>query len=533
MGRSVAGHAGAPGEELRQLGLFLGGGERLRDGAGLKGAPFTDHVARDVAGDVAGEGRARSFGVSEKDTFARHRGEERRVWGVVELVSRVRQDLERVYGDMWVQGEVSNCRLAGSGHVYFTLKDGDAQLSVVLFRRQALLLRFAVADGLAVVVRGRVSVFEGRGQLQLIAETMEPRGAGALQVAFEQMKAKLRSEGLFDQELKRTLPAFPKCVGVVTSIQGAVLRDIVTVCQRRHSCLHLLVYPAAMQGAACAEEVGSGVRWFNAHREQVDLILLARGGGSIEDLAGFNDEALAREIARSELPILSAIGHETDFTIADLVADLRAPTPSAAAEMITAAQHDVDERVESLEARVRRAGRYHLLLARQRYAQLAAQSVLLRVRHRVERRAQRVDELQLRLQAAAERGLRRPEQALRAAAQRLKRQDVGERLARVRRRMEVVGDILERMPAGLLAARRARLEQTAGRLAALSPLAVLGRGYALLYCDDLGSEGSGADGELLRSVQGTAPGRRIRARLHDGYVAAEVTTIASMEEGKG
>src|SRR5215469_10128688 len=249
---------------------------------------------------------------------------ERRIWTVAALVAIIRRQVESTHTDLWVEGEISNCRPAPSGHIYFTLKDADAQLPVVLFRREASLLRFRPADGLAVLVRGRVSIYESRGQLQLIAETMEPRGAGSLQLAFEQLKARLLAEGLFDAARKRPLPAFPRCVGVITSPTGAVTRDIVTVGRRRHADLNLLVYPAVMQGPTSPGAVASGIRFFNRNPQLADLILIARGGGSVEDLACFNDEALARIIAASKIPTVSAIGHETDFTIADFVADLRA-----------------------------------------------------------------------------------------------------------------------------------------------------------------------------------------------------------------
>src|SRR5215469_11292521 len=286
---------------------------------------------------------------------------ERRIWTVADLVATIRRQVESTHTDLWVEGEISNCRPAPSGHIYFTLKDGEAQLPVVLFRRQASLLRFRPADGLAVLVRGRVSVYETRGQLQLIAETMEPRGAGALQLAFEQLKARLLAEGLFDASRKRPLPAYPRCVGIVT------------VVRRRHARLNLMVYPAIMQGNASPDSVAKGIRWFNRHSELVDAIILARGGGSLEDLAGFNDEALARTIAASKLPVVSAIGHETDFTIADFVADLRAPTPSAAAEIITAMQHRVEERIDALDARARRAIHHRFLQAERRYSRLSAE----------------------------------------------------------------------------------------------------------------------------------------------------------------
>ena len=422
--------------------------------------------------------------------------DERRIWTVCDVVNSIRRHVEVTYSNLWIEGEISNCRPASSGHIYFTLKDGEAQLPVVLFRRQAQLLRFRPADGLAVLVRGRVSVYETRGQLQLIAETLEPRGAGALQLAFEQLKARLRAEGLFDTGRKRSLPPFPRCAGVITSISGAVIRDIVTVVRRRHAGLNLLVYPAIMQGPSSAASVAAAIRWFNAHPALADLVILARGGGSIEDLACFNDETLARTIAASHLPIVSAIGHETDFTIADLAADLRAPTPSAAAELVTAAQHRVEERVEGLTARVHRAGRYHLIHARQRYARLSAPSVLSRLRDSVDRRGQR----------------------LVVWNDRLRRQDITVRLATTHRRLQAATQRLRQASVQTMAARETRLNRASTRLDALSPVAVLSRGYALIYS---------ANGTLLRSSAETAAGETIHARLGHGTLEAKVTEIDS------
>jgi exodeoxyribonuclease VII large subunit len=439
---------------------------------------------------------------------------ERRIWSVRALVIDICQQVEAVYTDLWVEGEVSNCRTAPSGHFYFTLKDGEAQLPVVLFRRQARLLRFRPTDGLAVLVRGRVSVYESRGQLQLIAETMEPRGAGSLQLAFEQLKARLLAEGLFDADRKRPLPAFPKCIGIITSPTGAVIRDIVTVVRRRHARLNLLVYPAIMQGASSPSSVAAGIRWFNANPSLVDVIIVARGGGSLEDLAGFNDEALARIIAASKLPVVSAIGHETDFTIADFVADLRAATPSAAAELVTAAQHRIEERIATLAARVQRAGRFHLMHARQRYARLSAESVLMRLRDAVNRRDQRLDELRLRLDGAVHRRLRTSAHRLALVADRLRRKDMAVRIATTHRRLQSANQRLHRTTIQISNMRQNRLGRASARLEALSPLAVLSRGYALVYA---------ADGTLLRSAAETSTGQTIHARLAHGTLEAEVT----------
>ncbi len=441
---------------------------------------------------------------------------ERRIWSVRALVTDVRQHVEADYTDLWIEGEISNCRPAPSGHIYFTLKDGEAQLPVVLFRRQASLLRFQPADGLTVLVRGRVSIYESRGQLQLIAETMEPRGSGMLQLAFEQLKARLLAEGLFDVTRKRPLPSFPKCIGIVTSPAGAVIRDIVTIVRRRHARLNLLVYPATMQGASSPDSVVAGIRWFNAKPSLVDLIILARGGGSLEDLAGFNDEGLARAIAASELPIVSAIGHETDFTISDFVADLRAATPSAAAELVTAAQQHVENRIATLAASVQRSGRFHLMRARQSYTRLSAESALIRLRDAVNRRDQRLDELRLRLDASMHRRLRMRARRVALLVDRLRLQGSAARIATIRRRLQTADQRLQRTTTQIVNGCQMRLNRASTGLEALSPIAVLSRGYALVYA---------ADGKLLRSAAGTAAGETIRARLSHGALEAEVTQI--------
>jgi exodeoxyribonuclease VII large subunit len=439
---------------------------------------------------------------------------ERRIWSVRALVTDIRQHVETTHADLWVEGEISNCRPASSGHIYFTLKDGEAQLSVVLFRLQAQLLRFRPQDGLAVLARGRISVYESRGQLQLIAETLEPRGAGALQLAYEQLRDKLKAEGLFDAARKRPLPAFPRTIGVITSTGGAVLHDILNVIRRRHARLNLLIYPALMQGPDCAATVATGIRYFNKHPGQVDLILIARGGGSLEDLAGFNSEALARSITASTLPVVSAIGHETDFTIADFVADLRAPTPSAAAELITAAQHRIEERILSLEDRANRAIRYQLILARQRFTTLSASQVLTRVRDLIGRRHQRLDDLRHRFESAAARRLRNPATRIATLTTRLERHNPTLRLALFRRRLESANDCLARTALTTISTRATRLNHTSARLEALSPLAVLNRGYALIYT---------AEGTILRDAGDTQPGQQIHARLATGTIEAEVT----------
>src|SRR5271157_4500762 len=252
---------------------------------------------------------------------------ERRVWSVRALVAAVRTLVEREYSDAWVEGEISNFRAHDSGHLYFTLKDGNAQIRVVMFRSSARLLRFRPADGLQVVLRGRVTIYDDRGELQISAEYIEPKGAGSLQLAFEQLKAKLEAEGLFAAERKKAIPTLPSRIGIVTSAQAAALRDILNILERRHHSVNILIYPAQVQGDGAALEVAAGVRYFNERRNNeqrnVDVIIIARGGGSAEDLAPFNHEGLARTVAASDIPVISAVGHETDFTIVDFVADRR------------------------------------------------------------------------------------------------------------------------------------------------------------------------------------------------------------------
>lgn len=436
----------------------------------------------------------------------------RRIWPVRELVSQVRELVEQEYGDVWVEGEISNFRPAPSGHVYFTLKDADAQLPVVLFRRQAMLLRFRPEDGLHVLVRGRVSVYEQRGQMQLVAETMEPVGAGSLQLAFEQLKARLKAEGLFDADRKKALPAFPRCVGIVTSPTGAVIRDFLNIVSRRHSGLSVLLYPVSVQGDVAAGEIEAAIADLNASG-LVDLIVVARGGGSLEDLAAFNSEVVARGIASSRLPVVSAVGHETDFTIADFVADLRAPTPSAAAELITEAQHKIAEHLATLEHRLERAARFQLLKARQQMTRLPVSRAEGRVAAMLRRLSQRLDELALLEEAAVTGKIRRLQNRVAALAAAVLRHDPRQALAQARERLQAYTTRMDRSLSRTLQRAVVRRGALEARLIALSPLAVLDRGYALVL---------GEDGRLIRSTEQVAAGDRVRTRLADGTFTSRV-----------
>lgn len=436
----------------------------------------------------------------------------RRIWPVRELVGQVRELVEQEWGDVWVEGEISNFRPAPSGHVYFTIKDAEAQLPVVLFRRQAMLLRFRPEDGLHVLVRGRVSVYGQRGQLQLVAETIEPVGAGSLQLAFEQLKERLKAEGLFDADRKRPLPAFPRTVGIVTSPTGAVIRDFLNIVSRRHSGLNVLLFPVSVQGEQAPAEVEAALAELNASG-LVDVIVLARGGGSLEDLAAFNSERVARAIAASQLPVVSAIGHETDFTIADFVADLRAPTPSAAAELITEAQHRIGEHLANQSTRLERAARFQLLQARRELDSLPIDRAEWRVTTLLHRLDQRLDDCGFRMEAAVNGQLRQRQQDAAELSAAVMRQDPRRGLGMARERLAACRTQLERAHERGLRATGTRLSALNARLYSLSPLAVLERGYALVL---------GADGEVIRSTAQVAAGDQVTTRLSDGTFTSRV-----------
>ena len=438
----------------------------------------------------------------------------RKVWTPRDLVAALRIDIEQSFGDVWLQGEISNFRPADSGHLYFTIKDDAAQLRIVMFRMKAQLLRFRPENGMQVVARGRVSLYEQRGELQLMAEYLEPQGAGALQVAFEQLKAKLAAEGLFDQDRKKSLPLLPRRIGVVTSPRGAAIQDILNILRRRHESVGVLIYPAQVQGNDAATEVSAGIKFFNRAKGKevaVDVIIVARGGGSLEDLAAFNDEGLARVIAASEIPVISAVGHETDFTIADFVADLRAPTPSAAAEIVIQSEESLDQQIAELRQRLGRAARYRILVAQKTLAEMAQHQVFARMSDAIARRQQRADDLTYRLAAGYERSLRFARQRVDVASARLRHFDLRRVFSGLRREIDSRQQGLAAALRHFMGERRARLEQSATSLDQLSPLRVLERGYALVF---------DANGVLLKDPAQVSDGDAITARLARGILPA-------------
>ena len=432
----------------------------------------------------------------------------RRVWTVKALLSAVRTAVEREYTDVYVEGEISNYRPAESGHLYFTLKDGDAQIRIVMFRSQARLLRFKPANGMQVIARGRVTIYEPRGELQVSAEYLEPKGAGALQVAFEQLKAKLAEEGLFDRERKRLIPAMPKRIGIVTSPRGAAIQDILNILRRRHASVNVVIYPAQVQGEYAAAEVAAGLKALNAWKgEPVEVIIVARGGGSAEDLAAFNDEHLARAIAASKIPTISAVGHETDFTIADFVADLRAPTPSSAAELVIESKKQIEERVFNFDRRLRRAMEYRMLNSRRHLAELAASRAFARFGELLNRRQQRVDDLVHRLRHAIGTELREYRSRVDVATTRVRAHDLRFVLSGMRKQVESSSARLMHMAQQRLQDANSKLTHYGARLQTLSPLNILERGYAIVF---------DANGALVKDPQQIATGDEVAVRVARG-----------------
>jgi exodeoxyribonuclease VII large subunit len=441
------------------------------------------------------------------------RGPDRRVWKVRDLVAAVRTHIEREYSDAWVEGEISNFRSPESGHLYFTLKDGNAQIRVVMFRSSARLLRFRLADGLQAVVRGRVTIYEDRGELQISAEYIEPKGAGSLQLAFEQLKAKLEAEGLFASERKKPIPSLPSRIGIVTSAQGAALRDILNILQRRHHSANVLIFPAQVQGDAASLDVAAGVRYFNKS-DNVDVIIIARGGGSAEDLAPFNNEGLARTIAASEIPVISAVGHETDFTITDFVADFRAPTPSAAAELVIRSRQEIEEQASGLHERLSRAIRYRLLMGRQALTELAQHGAFARMMEAIRQRQQRLDDFSHRMEVAEHHLLEQKRRNWETVSAAVRHYDVKLVLSGMRKELETRTSALVAVARNAVLLHRVRAERLQTALQSLSPLAILERGYALIF---------DAEGKLLKDSAQVKLGDQISARLAHGQIHASVT----------
>jgi len=426
----------------------------------------------------------------------------------------LRASIEGQFSDVWLEGELSNLRAPGSGHVYCTLKDKTSQIRAVLFRSSVGRLRFALQEGMQVIVRGRLTVYEPRGEYQIVVDTVEPKGIGALQLAFEQLKERLAAEGLFDQDRKRPIPTFPKSVGIVTSLTGAALRDILAVLRRRWPTIHVLIAPVQVQGDSAGRQIAEALAALNDWGS-VDVIIVGRGGGSLEDLWSFNEEIVVRAIAASKAPVVSAVGHEIDVTLADFVADLRAPTPSAAAESVVPVLAEIVERLRELTIRTGQMMLRHCAFERQRLD--AGIRGVTDVRFRLQEAAQRTDDTVDRLRELLQRmlvsGRERVHEAQRDLSDLNPILTIKEGLATVPQ----FSKRLEGQMGVILSQHRHRIHATLAQLNSLSPLAILERGYSILQTVPAG--------EILHRAGDVEAGQELEAQLARGRLRCRVTRV--------
>ena len=437
---------------------------------------------------------------------------DRKTFTVSELTAKIRDLLAKNFTDISVQGEISNCREAQSGHIYFTLKDDRAQVRCVFFKQQQRGIKFRPEDGLLMTVRGSISVYETRGEYQIYVENLEPVGRGALQLAFEQLKKRLEAEGLFDAARKKPLPLLPSRIGIITSPKGAAVRDVVRILTRRFPNVHLTVYPVRVQGEGSAEEIVKALKFFNA-KKLVDVLILARGGGSLEDLWSFNEEIVARAIFVSEIPVISGVGHETDFTIADFVADVRASTPSAAAELVVQTRREFDKHIADLRETLASLIRYRLLEFSRHVHELSARRGFRRPLDLLRQQRQRSDEMTSRLALGLRARLEQSRKRFTAAHLRIASFDFRVKISSFRLRLEKrtaeLGVRIERQ----LRNKRDRAEKLLLQLNERSPLKVLERGYAIA---------TDSSGLHLRDAAQVTVGDPVNIQLHRGRLTTEV-----------
>lgn len=443
-----------------------------------------------------------------------------RIFSVSELTSEIKSLLENRFDMVWITGEISNFRKPTSGHFYFSLKDASAQIQAVMFRGQNRNLKFTPEDGMAVMGLGRISVYEPRGNYQIIFEYLEPRGAGARQLAFEQLKAKLAGEGLFEVDRKKALPFLPGCIGVVTSVTGAVIHDILHVTNRRFPNMRVRIVPVKVQGDGAEDDIVRALSLLN-RREAADVILVARGGGSIEDLAAFNSEPVARAIAASRIPVVSGVGHETDVTIADFVADVRAPTPSAAAEIVVPLKDALVERTASMRQALAYLMRQQV--ARRRETVARSCDRLIHPRRRIQDKRLRLDDLSVRLAGLVRRAKRENRSRLGWLMQRLSRTSPMGTVSTAGKALSEKRDRLEPALRKTLDACRKRLEQAMGRLAILNPAAILSRGYSIAL--------KTPENTVVKDAAQVVPGQTLKLVLAAGSLRCRIErTFAGGDE---
>lgn len=453
--------------------------------------------------------------------------EERRALTVSELNADIKGFLESRFAKVWVEGEITGFYAAVSGHWYFSLTDGETVIKAACYKSQNYRIRFKPTDGLLVRCRGRVTAYEKRGEYQLLVDSLEPIGEGALTVAFEQIKARLFAEGLFDESAKRPIPPFPRRIGIVTSPDGAAIHDIMTVLDRRARSVSVVVIPTLVQGELAAGQIAAAVKLANefclrcSEDERIDVLIVARGGGSAEDLWAFNEERVARAIRASQIPVISAVGHEVDFTIADLVADLRAPTPSAAAEIVVASEEDVLRRIGQLSGKLAKQMEYTLLAAHADLQSLEMAPVFARFPARLRELRYRLDELDSRAASRVSVGLRSKISTLAETSGRLSPARMSAKVADNLRRLEMIEHMAKTATGELTAERYSQVDRLMARLDALSPLAVLTRGYSITQK---------TSGEIVRNAHQTSKGERVDIRLATGKIKAEVVAIEEQEQ---
>jgi exodeoxyribonuclease VII large subunit len=444
---------------------------------------------------------------------------ERKVLSVTEITSRIKGLLEGEFPSVWVEGEISNFKRAASGHLYFTLKDESAQLRCVCFKSSARSIRFNLEDGLKIVVRGSLSIYERRGEYQLYVEVAEPSGIGALQLAFEQLKVKLQAEGLFDASRKRPLPLYPQSIGVVTSPTGAAIRDILRVLKRRHKGISVMIYPAKVQGEGAAAEIVDGIRYFS-EAQNADVVIIGRGGGSVEDLWAFNEEIVARAIAASKVPIISAVGHEIDFTISDFVADLRAPTPSAAAEIVSTAKDDISRQVTRLSEQLRSSLALTLHRCRRHLLELTGSRGFSLARNTLQQFRQAFDELTYKLTGSEQHFLSEQRNHHLLLRNRLIYFDLNKQLRVNRLTVERLANQTRAEFQRRLASARQTLMILNGKMESLSPLRVLERGYSIVKT---------STGAIVKEAAQARPGDLISVQLFQGELTARVTGSGAVQ----
>ena len=437
---------------------------------------------------------------------------ERKIFSLRELSDAIRGALERGFTNIWISGEISGTKLVPSGHCYFTLKDSEAQIKCVCWKLSYWRLKFKPKDGVQVLVRGRVDIYEQRSEYQFVVENIEPQGHGALQIAFEELKKRLLMEGLFETARKRQLPRFPMRIGIVTSPKGAVIRDFVEILSRRFPGVHIRLFPARVQGAGSVEDICRGIGYFG--RSWAQITVVARGGGSLEDLWTFNEEVVARAIAESPIPVVSAIGHETDVTISDFVADLRAPTPSAAAEMIIGTKQEVLNRLEGLRNRAIQLTRYRFATLARRLNEQAIDRATTLLHRNLARRIQRVDDAEERLRSALRGQLAAHERRRRALEEKLRYFDLRPRFRRDRERMTTASARLQTLTRAALNRHKQRFATLETKLTQLNPRLVLSRGYAIAINEQ---------GEIVKDAAAAPAGSELKLMFANDAVRTRVT----------